>query len=147
MRRPAGPASALSYEGQVLIAMPSLREGIFARSVVYMCAHREDGAMGIIINHRASEIEFPKLLAQLKIVPESEAIRLPPSVEEIPDAPVKPPFWIVPPASVTPPTMETFESPPRSSVAPVSTVIPLVIPNAPEAPACSVPAATVVGPE
>lgn len=83
MRRPAGPASALSYEGQVLIAMPSLREGIFARSVVYMCAHREDGAMGIIINHRASEIEFPKLLAQLKIVPESEAIRLPPSVEEI----------------------------------------------------------------
>ena len=43
----------------MLIAMPSLREAPFARSVVYMCAHREDGAMGIIINQPAEEIDFP----------------------------------------------------------------------------------------
>ena len=39
MRR-ADPPPPTSLEGQFLIAMPSLREGPFARSVVYMCAHR-----------------------------------------------------------------------------------------------------------
>ncbi len=72
----ADPPPPTSLEGQFLIAMPSLREGPFARSVVYMCAHREDGAMGLIINQRADEIDFAQLLAQLGIVPEP-AIRLP----------------------------------------------------------------------
>jgi putative transcriptional regulator len=76
MRR-ADPPPPTSLEGQFLIAMPSLREGPFARSVVYMCAHREDGAMGLIINHRAEEIDFGRLLVQLDIVPEEQAIRLP----------------------------------------------------------------------
>ncbi len=83
MRRPAGRAPAHSYEGQVLIAMPGLREPPFARSVVYMCAHREDGAMGIIINHRAEDLDFARLLVQLEIVPKAEAIRLPRAVGEI----------------------------------------------------------------
>ncbi len=83
MRRPAGPPPSHSYEGQVLIAMPNLREGPFARSVVYMCAHREDGAMGIVINQRAADVEFAKLLVQLDIVKQADAIRLPPSVEAI----------------------------------------------------------------
>ena len=65
MRRADAPPPS-SLEGQFLIAMPSLREGPFARSVVYMCAHREDGAMGIIINQRAEEIDFGKLLVQLE---------------------------------------------------------------------------------
>ena len=72
-----------SYEGQFLIAMPSLRDGPFARSVVYMCAHREDGAMGIVINHRAEEVEFPRLLVQLDVVGEAEAIRLPARAEHM----------------------------------------------------------------
>jgi len=72
-----------SYEGQFLIAMPSLRDGPFARSVVYMCAHREDGAMGIVINQRAEEIEFSRLLVQLDVVGEAEAIRLPASAEHM----------------------------------------------------------------
>ena len=63
--------------------MPSLREGPFARSVVYMCAHRDDGAMGIVINQRAEEIDFGQLLAQLDIVPETEAIRLPPRAQAV----------------------------------------------------------------
>ena len=72
-----------SYEGQFLIAMPSLRDGPFARSVVYMCAHREDGAMGIVINQRAEEIEFSRLLVQLDVVGEAEAIRLPARAEHM----------------------------------------------------------------
>jgi putative transcriptional regulator len=77
------PATWQSYEGQFLIAMPSLRDGPFARSVVYMCAHREDGAMGIVINQRAEEIEFSRLLVQLEVVGEAEAIRLPARAEHM----------------------------------------------------------------
>jgi putative transcriptional regulator len=79
MRRPAGPTPSDSYEGQFLIAMPSLRDGPFARSVVYMCAHRADGAMGIVINQRAQHVQFAELLVQLDIVRQADAIRLPPS--------------------------------------------------------------------
>src|ERR1700748_2261393 len=82
MRR-ADPPPPTSLEGQFLIAMPSLRDGPFARSVVYLCAHREDGAMGIVINHRADEIEFSKLLVQPGIVVRSEAIRLPAMAETV----------------------------------------------------------------
>jgi putative transcriptional regulator len=79
MARRTNPPPAASLEGQFLIAMPSLREGPFARSVVYMCAHRDDGAMGIVVNQRAEEIDFPQLLVQLGIVPQSEAIEIAPS--------------------------------------------------------------------
>ena len=82
MRR-ADPPPPTSLEGQFLIAMPSLREGPFARSVVYMCAHRDEGAMGIVINDRAEEIDFGQLLAQLGIVPETEAIGLPPRAQAV----------------------------------------------------------------
>jgi putative transcriptional regulator len=82
MRR-VDPAPPTSLEGQFLIAMPTLREGPFARSVVYMCAHRDDGAMGIVINHCAEEIDFRRLLVQLDVVPETEAIRLPPRAEAV----------------------------------------------------------------
>ena len=82
MRR-ADPPPPTSLEGQFLIAMPSLREGPFARSVVYLCAHREDGAMGLIINHRADEIDFAQLLVQLEIVPSDRQIRLPPRAEAV----------------------------------------------------------------
>ncbi len=74
----ADPPPPTSREGQFLIAMPALRDGPFARSVVYMCAHREDGAMGLIINQRADEIDFAELLTQLGIVPGEPEIRLPP---------------------------------------------------------------------
>jgi putative transcriptional regulator len=73
----ADPPPPTSLEGQFLIAMPALRDGPFARSVVYMCAHREDGAMGLIINQRADEIDFAELLTQLGIVPGEPEIRLP----------------------------------------------------------------------
>ena len=62
-------ASAEGYlDGQLLIAMPVMSDPRFARSVIYMCAHSEDGAMGLIINQRASHISFPDLLERLGIV-------------------------------------------------------------------------------
>jgi putative transcriptional regulator len=62
-------ASAEGYlDGQLLIAMPVMSDPRFARSVIYICAHSEDGAMGLIINQRASHISFPDLLERLGIV-------------------------------------------------------------------------------
>ncbi len=79
----ADPRPTTSLEGQFLIAMPSLREEPFARSVVYLCAHRDDGAMGLIINQRAREIDFGELLTQLGVVPAEPAIRLPRHAEAV----------------------------------------------------------------
>lgn len=79
IRRPTGKSQpARGYlDGQFLIAMPSLNDGPFARSVVYVCAHSADGAMGITINQTAPEITFHDLLVQLDIIPEGPEIRLP----------------------------------------------------------------------
>ncbi|KAI93733.1 hypothetical protein T281_14945, partial [Rhodomicrobium udaipurense JA643] len=54
-------------DGQFLIAMPSTTDSRFHRSVIYVCAHSEEGAMGLIVNQRASHITMPKLLEQLDI--------------------------------------------------------------------------------
>lgn len=56
-------------KGQFLIAMPSMSDRRFARSVIYLCAHSLEGAMGLIVNFRASHINFPDLLERLSIVP------------------------------------------------------------------------------
>ena len=54
-------------EGQLLLAMPSMSDRRFARSVIYVCAHSEDGAMGLILNQRANHISAPDLLERLGI--------------------------------------------------------------------------------
>lgn len=61
------PSIAPSLQGQLLIAMPLMRDRRFRRSVIYMCAHSDSGAMGIIINKLAEQITYEELLHQLKI--------------------------------------------------------------------------------
>jgi putative transcriptional regulator len=69
LARPGRKASAEGYlDGQLLVAMPIMSDPRFARSVIYLCAHSEDGAMGLVINQRASHISFPDLLERLGIV-------------------------------------------------------------------------------
>jgi putative transcriptional regulator len=58
-------------EGQLLVAMPVMTDRRFARSVIYMCAHSAEGAMGLIVNQRAPHIGFRELLKQLKITPDN----------------------------------------------------------------------------
>jgi len=66
--RPGQHRASEGYlDGQLLIAMPVMSDPRFARSVIYLCAHSEDGAMGLIINQRASHISFPDLLERLGI--------------------------------------------------------------------------------
>ena len=64
-------------DGQLLIAMPGMADNNFARSVIYLCAHSEEGAMGIIVNRRANKINFSELLVQLEVIAPDETIRLP----------------------------------------------------------------------
>ena len=51
--------------GQLLIAMPGMGDPRFDRSVVYLCAHSGEGAMGLMVNKPATELRFPDLLEQL----------------------------------------------------------------------------------
>src|SRR6201995_111228 len=64
-------------DGQMLIAMPSMRDERFSRSVIYVCAHSSEGAMGIIVNQIASNVNFPDLLVQLEVIPAADVIQLP----------------------------------------------------------------------
>jgi putative transcriptional regulator len=70
-------------DGQMLIASPSMQDDRFARSVVYICAHSSEGAMGIVVNRPAGNISFPDLLVKLDIVPAAELIRLPSSAGDV----------------------------------------------------------------
>jgi putative transcriptional regulator len=75
-------ASDRSYlDGQLLIAMPVMEDERFARSVIYVCAHSSEGAMGIIVNRPAGSIDFPDLLVQLDIIKKSDQIKLPETAE------------------------------------------------------------------
>ena len=67
-------------DGHLLVAMPSIGDARFDRSVIYLCAHSAEGAMGIVVNKAAEGITFPELLERLNIVPEGQRISLPPSI-------------------------------------------------------------------
>jgi putative transcriptional regulator len=77
-RKKAGTRSKRGYlDGQILIAMPSMLDERFSRSVIYVCAHSSEGAMGIVVNQPAPNINFPDLLVQLEVIPAVDLIELP----------------------------------------------------------------------
>jgi putative transcriptional regulator len=78
-----GPIEKGYLDGQLLIAMPVMGDPRFERSVIYVCAHSSEGAMGIIVNRPAGSIDFPELLVQLDIIKEASQIKLPESVESM----------------------------------------------------------------
>lgn len=71
---PRGTSAYL--DGQFLVAMPGMVDERFARSVIYICAHSADGAMGIVVNKAVTDLSMPDLLVQLDVAPEADAIRL-----------------------------------------------------------------------
>jgi putative transcriptional regulator len=82
--RKSKPRGEGYLEGQLLVAMPVMTDRRFARSVIYMCAHSAEGAMGLIVNQRAPHIGFRELLKQLKIAPEtSEGIVVGPAEMDV----------------------------------------------------------------
>ena len=56
-----------SLQGQLLAAMPNLLDHRFRHSVIFMCAHNAEGAMGLVVNRPAPQLSFSELLEQLKV--------------------------------------------------------------------------------
>ena len=64
---PEKPHSPGFFEGNLLVAMPNLGDTRFARAVIFVCAHSDDGAMGLVINRLMPDLTFTKLLEQLEV--------------------------------------------------------------------------------
>jgi putative transcriptional regulator len=63
--------------GQLLIAMPNMRDPRFEKTVIYMCVHNAEGAVGLVLNRQIDSITFPELLTQLNIEADDGAPALP----------------------------------------------------------------------
>ncbi|TCV96920.1 YqgE/AlgH family protein [Biostraticola tofi] len=68
----------MNLQHHFLIAMPALSDPLFKRSVIYICEHNDDGAMGIVINKPVEQFTVESVLHKLKIMPAKRdpAIRL-----------------------------------------------------------------------
>lgn len=62
--------------GQLLIAMPAMTDPRFDHSVLYVCAHTNEGAMGLVVNRPLDAPDFDALLEQLKIEPNPPSRRI-----------------------------------------------------------------------
>lgn len=58
-----------------LIAMPTLRDPNFSRTVTYICEHSADGAMGLVINRPMNNIHLGDMLEQLDITTDDPRVR------------------------------------------------------------------------
>jgi putative transcriptional regulator len=74
VRRPIPPDPF--FTGQLLVAMPTLNDPRFVQSVIYVCAHTPEGAMGLVVNRPLVKPSFDELLQQLDIAPTPPARRL-----------------------------------------------------------------------
>lgn len=63
--------------GKFLIAMPGMGDARFDKSVIYICAHSNEGAMGFIINQTLDNPKVPDFLCQLEIITKEERNQLP----------------------------------------------------------------------
>lgn len=68
-----------SLKGKLLVATPAIGDSRFARSIIYLCAHNEDHAMGLILNKPMGALRLPDLLDQLGV----------PCSITVPDRPVR----------------------------------------------------------
>ena len=59
--------------GQLLIAMPAMTDPRFSQSVIYLCAHTPEGAMGLVLNRPVVKPTFDELLKQLNVAPHPPA--------------------------------------------------------------------------
>lgn len=64
---PGDPDDENSLAGQLIIAMPNIGDPRFERTVIYLFAHQDNGAMGLIVNKPADDVSFEDLLSQLEL--------------------------------------------------------------------------------
>ena len=65
MNSPEPTDPIIHLDGKLLIAMPGMGDPRFNKSVIFMCSHSEDGAMGLIVNKPAHDLKFEELTQQL----------------------------------------------------------------------------------
>jgi putative transcriptional regulator len=82
-KRPKSAKGRGYLDGQMLIAMPVMNDERFERTLIYVCAHSDEGAMGIVVNQVAGNINFPDLLVQLEVIPAADRIVLPQRAETV----------------------------------------------------------------
>src|SRR5215469_2666139 len=76
-QKPEPPPTACEFlTGQLLIAMPTMEDPRFAQSVIYLCAHTPEGAMGLVLNRPLQRPKFDDLLRQLEVAPVPPARRI-----------------------------------------------------------------------
>lgn len=68
----------MDLAGKLVVAMPAMGDPRFQRSVILICAHSDEGAMGLIVNKPVPDLSFSDLLAQLDIprAPQGRDIRV-----------------------------------------------------------------------
>ena len=76
-RKSASQPSATDFlTGHLLIAMPAMEDRRFTHSVIYLCAHTPEGAMGLVLNRPLQRPKFDELLRQLEVAPVPPARRI-----------------------------------------------------------------------
>ncbi|RMF70598.1 MAG: YqgE/AlgH family protein [Alphaproteobacteria bacterium] len=68
---------SLFLEGQLLLAMPGIGDPRFERSVIFVCSHSAEGAMGLIVNRPFEGLTFRELLDQLEIEVSEPVVDIP----------------------------------------------------------------------
>tara|TARA_Y100000815_G_scaffold11058_5_gene9941 strand:- start:50580 stop:51188 length:609 start_codon:yes stop_codon:yes gene_type:complete len=71
------------FEGKFLVAMPSMLSSFFAQTIIYVCAHNEEGAMGFVVN-KVRGMTFGDLVEQTDVFSENAMPRIPTSVAHVP---------------------------------------------------------------
>jgi putative transcriptional regulator len=70
-------AARPNFTGHFLIAMPSLGESVFGKTVTYVCEHNDQGALGIVVN-RKLDLELATLFEQVDLKLEIEPLKTSP---------------------------------------------------------------------
>lgn len=61
------PNEPMDLSGQLLIAMPGMGDPRFEHTVIYICSHTDEGAMGLIVNRPAEDVGFDDVMDRLNI--------------------------------------------------------------------------------
>jgi putative transcriptional regulator len=80
MPGPSSPAATLpsaNLVGRFLVAAPSMPDERFQKSVVFICKHDDEGALGIIVNNKVDDLPLGQVYKQLGIAVPKTEIELP----------------------------------------------------------------------
>ncbi len=66
-----------TLKGQFLVAMPEMADERFAGAVIYLVAHGDDGAMGLVVNKPMPDMHISDILDEIELGDDADAIRMP----------------------------------------------------------------------